>query len=211
VGTGAIYFYNIDGNRITHITLEVAGAPEGWSVTVEPPLSETKVLVNDMPVTVTENLYVEPTELLTGEPQNVPEGMVVINVPGRGYTLGKRASITVEVPEGVDLGTTGTIAIAAEAAWLGQSGGAAIKQARDFEFSVTVVSGKTGFSETIVGDEEEEVIDSGEADSTGEAEQESDKSSSPLTENYRWVPVLIVIVAVIVIITVLVSRRRAMR
>ena len=43
---GYIYFYNVDGNRITHISLEVSNAPSDWEVTVEPPLSETKVLVS---------------------------------------------------------------------------------------------------------------------------------------------------------------------
>jgi hypothetical protein len=209
-GMGAIYFYNIDGNRITHITLEVAEVPEGWTVTVEPPTSETKLLVNDMPVTVTENLYVEPTELLSEEPQDVPEDMVSIKIPGRGYALGRVANVTVEVPEGVEYGTTGTIVVAAEAAWLGQGGAAAVKQARDFEFAVTVVSGKTGYTETIVGDEYEQVPEESEADMAGEVEQERDKSSG-LLENYRWVPIAVAVVAIAVIIGVVLSRRRAVR
>jgi hypothetical protein len=209
-GTGAIYFYNIDGNRITHITLEVAEAPEGWTVTVEPPLSETKVRINDMPVTVTENLYVEPTELLSEEPQDVPEDMVSIKIPGRGYALGRVANVTVEVPEGVEYGTNGTIVVAAEAAWLGQGGAAAVKQARDFEFAVTVVSGKTGYTETIVGDDEEQVPEESEADTAGAAEQNDGKSSG-LLENYRWIPVAVAVIAIAVIIGVVVSRRRAMR
>ncbi len=169
-GRGNIYFYNIDGNRITHITLEVSQAPSGWEVTIEPPLSETQVLVNEMPVTVVENLYVEPWELLSEEPQDVPEGMVSIKVPTRGYTLGKQAQVVVKVPEDTPLGTTGTINIAAEAFWLGQTGAAAIKQARDFEFHVTVVSGSTEYTETIVSEEEEVVSEEEEAETTGAPE-----------------------------------------
>jgi hypothetical protein len=211
-GTGAIYFYNIDGNRITHITLEATGVPEGWQVSIEPPLSETKVLVNDMPVTVTENLYVEPSELFADEPQNVPEGMVSINVPGRGYVLAKLASVTVEVPEGIEYGTQGTIVVSAEAVWLGQGGAAAIKQARNFEFTVTVVSGKTGFSETIVENTDEQSAGVAEAntDITGNT-GEVDNTKSGLLVNYRWVPVLIVILAAIVVVAVVLSRRRAVR
>ncbi len=154
-GSGYIYFYNIDGNRITHVSLEVSQAPSGWEVTIEPPLSDTHVLVNEMPVTVVENLYVEPWELYPDEPGDVPEGMVSIKVPTRGYTLGKQARILISVPEDTPLGTTGTMNIAAEAFWLGQSGSAAIKQARDFTFNVTAVSGSTEYTETIVSEGEE--------------------------------------------------------
>jgi hypothetical protein len=193
--TGAIYFYNIDGNRITHITLEVSKLPSGWSVTIEPPLSETEVLVSGMPVTVTENLYVEPGELFTEEPQTVPEGMISIKVPGRGYALGKLAQVTVSVPESVPLGTTGEIIIAAEASWLGQSGSAAVKQARDFDFTVTVVSESQEFSEVIVGEDGTD----GVAETTGTA-------SSAVT---RWWPAIVGGAAAAIVGGVIGSRRRS--
>ncbi len=82
---GQIYFYNIDGNRITHVSLTVKEGLAGWDITILPPLGETTVLVNEAPVTVTENLYVEPSLLLTEEPQSVPEGVVSLTVPGRGF------------------------------------------------------------------------------------------------------------------------------
>ena len=149
---GTVYFYNIDGNRITHITLAVSQAPSGWAVTIEPPLSETEVLVSGMPVTVEENLYVEPGELFTEEPQAVPDGMVSVKVPGRGYALGKAARVLITVPQSAALGTTGEIVVSAEASWLGQGGSATVKQARDFDFTVTVVSASTEYTETIVGE-----------------------------------------------------------
>jgi hypothetical protein len=194
-GNGYIYFYNIDGNRITHITLEVSQAPSGWEVTIEPPLAETQVLVSGMPVTVVENLYVEPTELLAEEPQDIPEGMVSIKVPGRGYALGKAAQVAVSVPDSTPLGTTGDITIAGEAAWLGQGGSAAIKQARDFDFSVTVVSESTEYTEEIVGQ--------------GEAPQEADEASGFFLTN--WLPAIIAGIVVIlgaILIPLLVRRRR---
>jgi hypothetical protein len=194
-GAGYIYFYNIDGNRITHITLEVSQAPSGWEVTIEPPLAETQVLVSGVPVTVVENLYVEPSELLTEEPQDIPEGMVSIKVPERGYALGKVTQVVVSLPESVPLGTTGDITIAGEAAWLGQGGSAAIKQARDFDFSVTVVSESTEYTEEIVGQ--------------GEAPQEADETSGFSLTN--WLPAIIAGVVVIlgaILIPLLVRRRR---
>ena len=103
-------------------------------------------------VTVEENLYVEPGELFTEEPQAVPDGMVSVKVPGRGYALGKAARVLITVPQSAALGTTGEIVVSAEASWLGQGGSATVKQARDFDFTVTVVSASTEYTETIVGE-----------------------------------------------------------
>ncbi len=43
---GEIYFYNVDGNRTTYITLEVApepAVPAGWEVEIDPPKHEIQV------------------------------------------------------------------------------------------------------------------------------------------------------------------------
>jgi hypothetical protein len=232
-GRGCIYFYNIDGNRITHIILEVSGAPSGWEVTIEPLLSEARVLVSGMPVTVEENLYVEPSDLLSEEPQDVPEGMVSIKVPGRGYALGKLAQVLVSVPESASLGTTGEITIAGEAAWLGQGGSAAVKQARDFDFTVTVVSGQTEYTETIIGQGEApqapeipEVIEATPKEITEGSKEITEGQASPASEEIlppapepksagfsltRWLPAIIAAVVVIlaaILIPLLVRRRR---
>jgi len=189
-GRGYIYFYNIDGNRITHISLEVGKAPQGWEVSIEPALAETEVLVNGQMVTVLENLYVEPSELLSEEPQDVPAGMVSIKVPGRGYTLGKQAQVVVKVPESVSIGSMGEITIAAEAAWLGQTGSAAVKQARDFDFTITVVSESNEYSETIIG------------------EQGGKETSNQIT---RWLPAIVagaVVILGIILVPRFIRRRR---
>lgn len=193
--TGYIYFYNIDGNRITHITLEVSESPEGWDVTIYPPVGETEVIVNEVPVTVTENLYVEPSELFTEEPADVPEGMVSLSIPGRGYALGKAAEITVNVPESIAIGATGKITIAGEAAWLGQGGSAAIQQARDFDFTITVVSESTEYTETIPGQDGDSNSDSG----------------STVFDLMKWLPAIIAAAIVVigaVYVTLLVRKRR---
>lgn len=192
-GRGYIYFYNIDGNRITHITLEVSQAPAGWEVSIEPPLSETEVLVSGIPTTVSENLYVAPTELLPEEPENVPPGMVSIMVPGRGYALGKAAEIIITVPEETPLGSTGEIKIAAEAAWLGQTGAAAIKQTRDFDFTVTAVSTETGYSEEIIGPAGESDISGGPAEATTQTDEDSNAQGNTFMD---WLPVIIAVLIV---------------
>ena len=69
-GTGTIYFYNIDGDCTTHITLEISQAPDNWHVKIEPPLQETQVDIDGKEVTVLENMHVEPSEALAEEPEN---------------------------------------------------------------------------------------------------------------------------------------------
>jgi hypothetical protein len=208
-GRGSIYFYNIDGNRITHISLEISQAPEGWQVNIEPPLAETQVMVSGMPVTVKENLYIEPSELLTEEPQSMPEGMISIKVPGRGYALGKVAQVVIRVPESVPLGSTGGITIAAEAAWLGQSGAAAVKQARDFEFSVSVVSGQTEYTEEIIGPGKTQPPTEENIANTS-ALPSASQDDVPGFSFGGWLPAIIAAVVVIVGVTfvVLFMRRR---
>ena len=203
-GWGVIYFYNIDGNRITHITSDVSQAPENWEVEIQPPQHEIEVEIGGRVVTVIENLHVEPSELLSEETEDVPEGMVCITVPTRGYALAKAAYIVVRAPEGEEIGARGDILISAEAAWLGQSGAAAIKQARDFDFSVEVISESTGFTETIVGQDG----DSGASNPGKATKGEKGNSGFSLM---KWLPAIIAGVVVVlgaVLIPRLVARRK---
>jgi hypothetical protein len=148
---GSIYFYNIDGNQITHIVLEVSQAPANWQVTIQPPLGETRVEIGGKIVTVNETLYIEPSQVLSQKVENTPAGTVCITVPQRGYALAKEAKIIVKVPASEKIGAKGEIIIAATAQWLGQSGAVAIKQNRDFNFSVEVIAETTGTKEKILG------------------------------------------------------------
>jgi hypothetical protein len=149
-GTGNMYFYNIEGNRITHVTLEVSQAPAGWQVEIQPPLGDTQVEVNGQLVTVTENLYVEPSEASSEVIKDVPEGMVCIPVSQRGYALAKEARIIVQVPAAEEIGTKGEITVSATAWWLGQGGAVAFSQSRNFNFTIEVVSEVTEYQETIL-------------------------------------------------------------
>lgn len=209
-GEGVIYFYNIEGNRITHITLEVSKTPANWKVEIDPPPHEIQANVSGRIVTITENLHVEPSQVLSQEPKEVPEGMVGIKIANLGYALAKAVRITVQVPESVAIGTKGDILIAAEAEWLGQTGAAAIKQAREFEFFVEVVSGQTEFSETIIGEvEKPEAMETPTlpAPPTPPAPTPA-PSGIPIMD---WLPAIIggvVVILGIVLILVLVAKKR---
>ena len=159
--TTKLFFYNIYGNRITHIVLEVADAPKDWEISIEPALHETDVVVSGIPTTVDENLFVEPgTDVQESIPDDIPEGIEYISSPV-GFVGAKPVLITIKVPEDAKLGTVAKITIDGIASWLGQTGTAAITQGRSFEYTVTVASSE--FSEIILEkapqrEEEEEVV-----------------------------------------------------
>jgi hypothetical protein len=146
--TTKLYFYNIHGNRITHISLEVGEAPKNWNIAIEPALHKTTVSVSGVPTTIEENLYVEPgSDVAESIPSNVSEGIEYISSPV-GFVGAKPVKIKIKVPSDEKLGTVANVRIDAVASWLGQTGTAAITQGRSFEYKVTVVSKE--FTETIL-------------------------------------------------------------
>ena len=146
-GNGPVYFYNIDGNRTTHIALEASQAPEGWEVKFQPSLIEAQVEEGGSTITVTQNLQVEPSIALLQQAAEVPDGMICVNVGKRGYVVANVAEVMVHVPKSAEVGTNEKIVVSATARWLGQTGAVVMTQGRDFEFSVEVVpSGSTGSS-----------------------------------------------------------------
>ena len=142
---GVIYFYNVDGNRITHIALEVVEAPDNWEVEIDPPLHQIQVSFGGAVIPVIENLNAPPTEVYAEEIEDVPDGMVVLALPNKlgpeipGYTIATPAYIKVQVPASEEVGVEGDIHVHAVASWLGQAGAAAITQERDFYFNVDTV------------------------------------------------------------------------
>jgi len=205
-GKGVIYFYNIDGNRITHITLEVTEAPDNWEVEIEPPLGEIQVEIGGRIVSVTENLHVEPSEVSSEEIKDIPEGMVCITVPNRGYALAKAAYIVVRVPEGEEIGAKGEISISGVAEWLGQTGAAAIKQSRDFDFTGEVVPEAGG---------EERIIEEGGEGGSSEAVEAAGEGAGSTPSGFaaiinRWLPVIIAAV-IAILAAILIPRLRRRR
>ena len=155
---GVIYFYQVNGQRATwlrmfNVILEVIevvelddrgkamGALDAWKVEFDPPLHESEVTSRDRTITVEENLHLEPTELSSEPIEDVPEGMVCLNVPGQGYILAKPATVIVRVPEGEEVGTRASIKMEAIGyPWMVNPSSTVIGQSRDFTFTVTVVA-----------------------------------------------------------------------
>ncbi|MDA8219346.1 MAG: hypothetical protein M0Z94_17205 [Dehalococcoidales bacterium] len=205
---GTIYFYNVDGNRITHVALAVAAAPAGWDVSIDPPLREVAVSVNGSVVNVSENVNVEPGPLLAQETAETPEGMVCIPVPGRGYALARTARVVVHAPSSAKIGTKGEVRVAAEAFWLGQTGAAAIKQARDFDFSVEVAAAPGPYTEKVLGDAPRVGAPPVGEDTAAGGEMAPALSVQALAD--KWMPTIVALLVVLagaLIVPQLVSRK----
>ncbi len=142
---GTIYFYNVDGNVITHVAFETVDAPAGWTVSFDPALHEAQYSLGGPPITVEENLFAAPTELFTEPVDNPPAGTIALTLPNKlgpdvpGYCVAKELEVVISVPASVATGITDTVTVKATGFWLGQGGAAAITQERQFDFNVNTV------------------------------------------------------------------------
>ena len=150
--TALLYFYNIDGNRTTHIKLKLSSCPENWQVEIQPPLQQTVIDTANGSISLLENLCVEPSILQSEKIAGLPDGMESVVVPGRGYTMAKVVHVTIGIPALEKAGDKGEVIVTAEATWSGQQGAASIGQTRDFVFSVEVVPANIA----VTGDRERE-------------------------------------------------------
>jgi len=226
VGITKLYFFNIAGNRNTHISLSIGEAPDNWDIGFEPALHESTVSIGGVQTTFTENLYVEPSEAVDKVPEDAPEDIEYIST-GVGYVGAKPVEIKIKVPVGEELGTVGKIRIDALASWAGQTGAAAITQARSFDYTVTVSTKE--FIEEIVQPavvdalpevSEEEIVSelpAGAAEPAGEAlplpaesvGQEAEEVTKEAGGNALIITFLIIIIALLaLLVIVLVKKKR---
>ena len=146
-----LFFYNIYGNRITHINLEVSDFPENWIISLTPEAHDADVNVSGVITTVNENLYVEISEAFDEIPENVPEGIEYIS-SSVVYIGANPVEIKIKVPENEKFGSY-TLRIDASAFWLGQEGTAEIQQSRSFDYKIDLVS-EIFYEKPITTDEE---------------------------------------------------------
>lgn len=145
----AVNFFNIYGNRITHVTLALIDSPKGWNVFIEPELHEVQVNISGTIVTSTENLYVSPSLAVAEIPAIPVEGTEYITISGiEGYVPAKMAYLNITVPFGTPLGGPYRISVKAIGSWYGQAANVALAQERSFDFDVKTVT--HSFSEEVV-------------------------------------------------------------
>lgn len=138
-GSGLIYFYNVDGNRATHIKLEVSRSPSNWKVEIQPSAQEIVIDTANGSISLIENLCVEPSTLQPEKITGLTAGLECVAVPSRGYAIAKVAFVTIWLPESAKAGDTGEVVVTADAMWLGQGGAASIRQTRGFVFLVELL------------------------------------------------------------------------
>ena len=135
----SIYFY-VDkeyGNRITHVALSPAYFPDGWKVEIDPPLKTIQLNVSGILTNSSENLYVEPREVLPQIPSQPEPGIEYLKSPsGKGYLQAKKAIIKIKIPSTAELGKSYKVRISASAFWFGQSGQIALRQTRNFDYEI---------------------------------------------------------------------------
>ncbi len=157
-----IFFYNIWGNRVTHIILDIAQKPEGWKVEIQPELNNVTLNVTGVIVTAEENLYATPCKLDSSwcptsdlTPREGVEYISGSNIQGK--IPAKYALITVTAPENVSLWQEYPLTISASASWYGEAGTVALTQARDFSYTIKTVTNQYT-EEIIVANEKSPVI-----------------------------------------------------
>jgi hypothetical protein len=151
-----LYFF-VDkeyGNRITHILLNPDKVPEGWQISFDPPAKEITLNISGILTKSTENIYVEPAEVLAQIPDVPKEGIFYIKSPsGKGYLQAKRVQVKVKIPPNAQFGQTYSFKVVGIAFWFGEEGNVALKQSRPFDFQVKVV--KKVYTEEIIGESQE--------------------------------------------------------
>jgi hypothetical protein len=145
--TTPLYFYNVFGDRITHVTgVSVSGDHPEW-VKIEPEAHLAQYEVKGAICNVTESLAVEPKGyVLKNESTTPPEGWGYIQAPARAdsWIPARPVNITFTVPKDAKLGTY-SFRVSASGYWFPETGcaiettGAQIGQSRDFDYTINVL------------------------------------------------------------------------
>ena len=147
---GKVYFFNVHGNRNTHVKVKVLEKPENWEVKITPETKKETYDVSGMIIEVEENFVIPPSNF-SERPIDV-EGLTAVKTPD-GYVNANELTIMTTIPENSKIGSTEKIKIYAEAFWLGQGGSLDLKQEREFEFNIKVLSEE--YYEKNIPDEQE--------------------------------------------------------
>lgn len=141
-----IYFYNIYGNRPTHIKLNVVSNIKDLAISFLPALSNNSYDVSGTATSVEENLVVYPSNVSTSKGTNTAT-IEYLNSKV-GWIASNFVTINVKVPSEAKAGDSFTFNVTGVAFWLGQTGSIALQQQRDFDYTVTVISNSsTGYYE----------------------------------------------------------------
>jgi hypothetical protein len=133
-----LYFYNLYGNRPTHIKLNVTSASSGVKVIFSPALEKKDYDVSGEKVSVQENLVVYPSNASQEKGENTASIEYISSKVG--WIASNFVSVTIKAPENAKVGSEFKVKLTGTAFWLGQGGSIALQQQRDFEYSVKIAA-----------------------------------------------------------------------
>lgn len=142
------YIFNAYGNRVSHINLEVGDNVDNLEITL-PPTQTNSWNISGIITPITEHLYVHPMPIVLEKPENPPEGIYYLRSTNvTGYIPAKKVSVSVQIPENAELGSTYEFVIMAVATWYGDLGTAQVSQSRPFPFKVRIMT--ENYSESLI-------------------------------------------------------------
>lgn len=144
-------FYNLYGDRITHVKINQTEGPE-WKITFEPELHTATYEVIGVIQTIEENVAIEPTSIVEEIPETIPEGMDYVKHPKEeGYIPVKPVKIYIEVPENAEIWKDYDFRFEAIGNCFMEPGAAVPGVATQFDLSVKTVTKE--FKEEIIPEE----------------------------------------------------------
>ena len=136
--TAKLYFFNVYAKKPTHIQLEVVEKPANWEVSIFPELKEKKYEVSGKEVSIKENLAVYFSNVSSKKGLEVPGKEWISSKVG--YINADYVTIKIKAPENEKIGERKNLKIKGTAFCLGQEGGIALQQERDFDYSIQVTT-----------------------------------------------------------------------
>jgi len=195
-----LYFFNIHGNRVTHIKLYAQDTPLGWEVEFRPARHIEKFNVSGVMVNSSENVYVSPSQPVHKRPESIEDGLEYIAMDNvDGLVPARVVEVIIQAPEDAPMGKEYKIKVEALANWFGQTGMVSFSQSRNFEYIVKTAS-ETYYEEVVK--EEKGEIKAAESEGLGSSTNDSFGQKIP------WNYVAISLLSVIVVIQFALMRRK---
>ncbi len=141
-----LYFFNVNGNRDTHVSLALSEIPNGFTAELIPAVHNASYNISGIVVETQENLVAKVTPRSTlpkQKPESVPEGVEYVTMGGvEGFVPAQVVTIRLTAPADAPLWSTYKLRVSAVAGWfdVGSTGPISVKQVREFIYEVRVVT-----------------------------------------------------------------------
>lgn len=190
-----LYFFNIHGNRVTHIKLFAQEVPDGWEVEFKPVRHIEMFNVSGVIVNSSENLFVSPTQPVPKRPESKEDGLKYIPMDNvDGLVPAKVVEVTINAPGDAPLGKEYKIKVEALANWFGQTGMVSFSQSRNFEYIVKTASNV--YYEELAKKEVEDDLEGDLPENMSMNSNPDYQSGQKITWNYIAICLLLMVVVI---------------